>query len=326
MKCWPEKPLTVRSQFIMINIERFYQEQLRTWQLARDNYEQLNSLVYKEFVIEGVSVIVQFNPSRIRSAQAVVDEKSIAQRPCFLCPENRPKEQMSIQFPPYYDILVNPYPIFSRHLTIAENRHMPQLVKGRMSDMLNLATTLTGYTILYNGPESGASAPDHFHFQACKSEILPIEKEISNPAFKEKIIEEELGEVYYMKNYLRKAFVYKSEDKNWLLRKFDELYKLLHKFHPDTMEPKFNIITWCDQEIGYLIVFPRRQHRPRQFYETGAKQLLISPGVVDMAGQLIVVREEDYKKMNEDVIADIYSQITISDEEEKNIVEQLRKR
>ena len=42
---------------------------------------------------------------------------------------------------------------------------------------LALAQALTDYTIFYNGPKCGASAPDHAHFQAGNKGFMPIEKD-----------------------------------------------------------------------------------------------------------------------------------------------------
>ena len=62
-------------------------------------------------------------------------------------------------------ILVNPFPIFPRHLTVPELAHTPQRIATRFTDMLELAEALTDYTIFYNGPKCGASAPDQLQFQ-----------------------------------------------------------------------------------------------------------------------------------------------------------------
>lgn len=69
-----------------------------------------------------------------------------------------------------------PLPHFQRHLTIIDKEHTPQSMKGRFEDMLHLAENLDEFYILYNGPECGASAPDHMHFQAAGKE-----EELTNP-------------------------------------------------------------------------------------------------------------------------------------------------
>ena len=84
----------------------------------------------------------------------------------LLCPANLPPVQKGIPFGGHYNILVNPFPIFPRHLTVPELAHTPQRIATRFTDMLELAEALTDYIIFYNGPKCGASAPDHAHFQA----------------------------------------------------------------------------------------------------------------------------------------------------------------
>jgi ATP adenylyltransferase/5',5'''-P-1,P-4-tetraphosphate phosphorylase II len=308
----------------MIDIEKLYTEQLQIWPLAKTNYEQLQSIVYKEFNFSGFTIKTQFNPERIRSANAKVDEKSLQQRACFLCPENLPETQVSIEYPPHYAILVNPYPIFPEHLTIPDRRHLPQSIQGRMKDMLCLAKDLPNHTLLYNGPKSGASAPDHFHFQAVNRKIMPIEQDIHLQANKTLLTEEKSGNTYYLKNYLRKTFLLESQDTDWLLRKFETIYAFLQTLHPGDEEPKFNVMLWFEKEAGYLVIFPREQHRPREFFETGEKQILVSPGIVDMAGLLVIARKEDFEKLDKKLITDIYSQVSISDEEEQKIIKYIR--
>lgn len=151
--------------------------QLASWETARNNYAALSGVRVKELNVNGIPYKVQFNPARIVSSGAKVDAKSILERKCFLCPANLPPVQKGIPFGGHYNILVNPFPIFPRHLTVPELAHTPQRIATRFTDMLELAEALTDYTIFYNGPKCGASAPDHAHFQAGNKGFMPIEKD-----------------------------------------------------------------------------------------------------------------------------------------------------
>lgn len=151
--------------------------QLASWETARNNYAALSGVRVKELNVNGILYKVQFNPARIVSSGAKVDAKSILERKCFLCPANLPPVQKGIPFGGHYNILVNPFPIFPRHLTVPELAHTPQRIATRFTDMLELAEALTDYTIFYNGPKCGASAPDHAHFQAGNKGFMPIEKD-----------------------------------------------------------------------------------------------------------------------------------------------------
>jgi hypothetical protein len=308
----------------MIEIQKLYKEQLQAWPQAKTNYEQLQSVTYREFDFHGFTVKAQFNPERIRSAGAKVDEKSLQQRPCFLCPDNRPSVQTAIDYPPHYSILINPYPIFPEHLTIPDKRHLPQSIEGRITDMLQLAKELSEYTLMYNGPRSGASAPDHFHFQAAMRNAMPFEQDVHAYKNKIRIQTTDYGSIYYMKDYLRRVFLFESTDSNWLLDKFYQFSSILQSPHYNSIPFDLNILLWFEDKTGYLAAFPRGQHRPSHFFATGTAQLLVSPGIVDMAGLLILVRKEDFDKLDNKLIVDIYSQVSISIEEEQEIISRIK--
>ncbi len=151
----------------MIEIDEFFQRQLSRWPAVRERYEALANVEVKRVG----EYKVQFNPARAVSTAAKVDPASIAARPCFLCKKNRPAEQLALEWEDL-EILVNPFPIFPGHLTIAAKEHTPQNLLGRADQMRRLSRELPGYTIFFNGAKSGASAPDHFHFQAVPSEYM----------------------------------------------------------------------------------------------------------------------------------------------------------
>ena len=159
-------------------LHKFVGDQLSRWSLACDNYRALKNVKVREVDAGGLTVKLQFNPARIISSAAKLDKNDIAKRKCFLCRENRPAEQMMIKFEgrkgKKYHILVNPYPIFPDHLVIAAVKHTDQSIWARYIDMLDLAKKYDGFTFFYNGPKSGASAPDHHHFQAAPKGLIPL--------------------------------------------------------------------------------------------------------------------------------------------------------
>ena len=208
---------------------------------------------------------------------------------CFLCEENRPTEQMSIPFIKKYAILCNPFPILKNHLTIALHSHVPQRIRHKIADMLTLAEQLDDYIVFYNGPKCGASAPDHFHFQAgLKSEVLMQ------------------GD-----NDLRSCLSISSEDKDEALELFEEVYQYLSSLQPKEEEPMLNVISYYENGFYNINIFPRKLHRPTQYYSEGNNKILISPGALDMAGLLITVREEDFIKIGKSEIEDIYNQVSL---------------
>ncbi|MEA4905472.1 MAG: DUF4922 domain-containing protein [Petrimonas sp.] len=272
-------------------IDQLFIEQQRDWEQLRIAIEQLDYVKVKEFNWGSeLKVNVQFNPARIQSVSAKVDKSSIEKRPCFLCSENRPKVQSGISFLDKYIILVNPFPILQKHLTIALHSHVPQRIRRKTGDMLTLAELLPEHIVFYNGPKCGASAPDHFHLQAgLKSPLLMA------------------GE-----NELRSCLVIESSSKQEVEDRFEDVYQYLHSRQPDEEEPLLNLIAFVENNNYVMHIFPRKAHRPKQFYEEGKRQLLVSPGAIDMAGLIITVREEDFNKIKKEDIEDIYSQVSMS--------------
>ena len=165
-----------------MDMDKFINDQLSVWPAACGNFRALRKVVTKRAVVGGLEIVVQHNPARIVSSAAKTDTESLKHRKCFLCRENRPPEQSAIDFEGRkgrkYDILLNPYPIFRNHLVIAMKEHTPQSIWRRYVDMLDLAVALPGYTVFYNGPECGASAPDHHHFQAASRGQMPLESAV----------------------------------------------------------------------------------------------------------------------------------------------------
>lgn len=272
-------------------IESLFVEQKQNWAQLDSAIKQLGNISTKEFNWgDDNKVVIQFNPARVVSSTAKVDAASIEERPCFLCEKNRPDVQKGIEFLDKYIILANPFPILDNHLTIALHSHVPQRIRKKIGDILSLAEQLPDYIIFYNGPKCGASAPDHFHMQAgLKSDIL-------------------------MQGYneLRACLIIEGDTKEDVESDFEDVYHYLSKRQPDEDEPMMNIIAFVDQGKYVLHIFPRKAHRPGQYHDSGKRQLMISPGAIDMAGLIITVREEDFNKIRKEDIEDIYSQVSMS--------------
>lgn len=304
------------------DVDKLLQEQLTEWELAYLNFEALDKVRSKDFDIDGVKIRVQFNPARIQSTAAKVDTKSIKERKCFLCSNNLPSEQRGLAFGEEYQVLVNPFPIFAKHFTVPTFTHVDQLILERYADMLTLAKDLSNYSVFYNGPKCGASAPDHAHFQAGNKGFMPLEKELSF-ASKDIIFEDEEIQTYAIRNYLRNTFVIESKNKEKAVDFFRKLYSLLD-INEDDAEPMLNIITWYENDTWFSTIFPRRKHRPDCFYAEDDKNILISPASVDMGGIFITPQEKDFNKITSEDIKQIYKEVCISDEKVNQIIEKLK--
>lgn len=304
------------------DIQNLFDSQLQEWPLAKANFEALKGVESKEFDFGDFCIRVQFNPARIQSSAAKVDAKSIQERKCFLCSQNLPAEQRGIPFKEEYQVLVNPFPIFPVHFTIPAYRHTDQLILNRYGDMLDLAKDMDGYTLFYNGPKCGASAPDHVHFQAGNKGFLPIEKEVRKIKGGELLYQSDALSVYTIKNYLRNGFLLEAEVKEDSIAYFQKIYNLL-EMKEDDKEPMMNVLVWYEKDTWYTVVFPREKHRPDCFYAEGEANLLISPAAVDLGGVFITPLEKDFRKITKEDIENILKEISISDEKMQIISEKI---
>jgi len=295
-------------------LDEFVESQMQSWPLAKANYEGLKLVEVKQFQFDGFQIKVQFNPERMRSSSAKVDKESIAERKCFLCNENRPQEQQALAFGDKFLILVNPFPIFNTHLTISSNTHIAQRFISNSRTMLELAIAMEGFTVLYNGPESGASAPDHLHFQAGESDFLPVNKEFERLKSngEQLLYSGAKTQVWAFKNYLRKMISIQTSSLSEGLEVMDVFFQKFSKLQSGNIEPMMNMLCSCVKGIWTIHLFPRKAHRPTQFYARGEQQLLISPGSVDLGGVFVVPRSEDFKKITELDIIDILAQVSLN--------------
>jgi hypothetical protein len=286
-------------------------QQQETWELARKNYAALSEVQTRNFDFGHFQIQAQYNPGRMRSSAAKTDKNSIAGRPCFLCTGNLPEEQKAIDFQGRFLILANPFPIFPVHLTIAHREHIPQRIAGFIPDMLNLSRELTQFSVFYNGPECGASAPDHFHFQAGSKGLLPVEKEFETLEGQASVLFQNPEiKIVAVENYLRRFVVIVSSHKEEIVRAFHFLYSLL----PTTgkIEPMLNAISYYQQNKWILIIFPRERQRPYHFFQKGKNQVIVGPAAVEMGGNLILPRKEDFLSLEHKTIFEIYTEVTIA--------------
>ncbi len=304
------------------NVHHLLDRQLAAWETARRSYDALAGVRVKELDVRGVPYKVQFNPARIVSSGAKVDARSIKERRCFLCAANRPAEQEGIPFLGHYELLVNPFPIFPRHLTVPETGHVPQLIAHRFADMLELARELTDFTIFYNGPRCGASAPDHAHFQAGSRGFMPIEADWRMRT-DETVVQTDRATLYSLADTPRTTLVIDTDDAREACRLFQAIYQALPVPEGDE-EPMMNVLALYESARWTVFVFPRAKHRPACYTAEGDARLLSSPASVDLGGVFITPVEQDFQKITADDVAQILSEVCLSPEAFARVKEHIR--
>ena len=309
-------------------IHKFVGDQLSRWPLACENFRALKNVCLREMNVGGLTVKLQFNPARMISSAARLSKADIAARRCFLCRDNRPPEQIMMKFEgrkgKKYHILVNPYPIFPDHLVIAAARHTDQSIWHRYIDMLDLAGKYEDFTFFYNGPRSGASAPDHHHFQAAPQGLIPLQEEL------DKLPSEDLDYVtsvqdarlYRYRKFTTGVFFLRSDTSKSAAKLF---YRILDcaETPEGESEPLFNLYTYRkDNEFRSIIIF-RSRHRSHHYFSDGPDHLTMSPGCADMGGVFIVPVKDEFEKITPELLNSMVEEVSISRDEEKVLINRL---
>lgn len=304
------------------SISRFFNRQLEMWEDARHRFRDLKHVEVHQLSDQ---LKVQFNPARIVSTGAKIDKHTLGERPCFLCERNRPKEQMTKQIDDHFQLLVNPFPILPVHFTIPATKHQPQSIYRHYGEMHRLLSLHSELMVFYNGPKCGASAPDHLHFQAGTSGVLPLQTNWQRLSrnLTDVISLNDEEKISVLRDFLVPAFVIisKSEDSD------EELFHRLYRSMPmrgDESEPMMNIIAWRKGDEFVSVVIPREKHRPDAYFAEGEAQMMVSPGALDMAGLIITPREEDFSKINLDKATALLRECGISAEKMEAIVSNLK--
>ena len=305
-------------------IAEFIDSQIAVWPQAAGNFEALKGVRVKEVNLPGWTVKVQFNPARIVSSSAKVDAKSLKERKCFLCAANRPDVQTGIEWGGRYTVLVNPFPIFPRHLTIPDNSHTDQLITGRIADMVRLASELEEYTVFYNGPRCGASAPDHMHFQAGNSDFLTLASALENAEFKTVATDGD-ATLALVDTLPLKVFVIDTpvDEPEAAERLFGRLYAAI-PVPEGEKEPMMNLLCYPTPAGVRLVVIPRKRHRPSFYGTEGEGTMLLSPASVDMGGVFITPLEKDFNALDADTIIRILDELCLSADELNEIASNVR--
>lgn len=325
-----------------------FDSQMERWPEVAQRYEQLKDVAVNNMIFEQVRIASQFNPSRIQSTGAKVDVKSIKERPCFLCELNRPEEQIDYPIAKRYQLLVNPYPILPRHFTIPLRYHAPQAIIDRYEDMMNITDGIgDDMLVFYNGPQCGASAPDHMHFQAGSRGVVPLERDWDRcyrktrsrlyPISEDELIEashlEEMADntgIFSLRGYVCPGVIIVTRTASANAFLFNKIYNAL-PVPEGSYEPMMNILSW--KEASSIdgsprivsVIIPRSKHRPDCYYAEGDANILVSPGALDMGGLVITPREGDFRKLTPDMTAAIIRECAMSLDEELEMIMTMKK-
>lgn len=292
-------------------VDGLFRRQLLAWPLLEKGVRSLAQAKTRPVFVDGREMRVRHIPHRVMSSTAKVDAETIRKRPCFLCRENLYPQQEGLPFGPDHTIYCNPFPIVERHLTVVQREHRPQRVEGQVGTMLDLAAALAGAFVIYNGPECGASAPDHMHLQAGERFGLPILNDIARrpgPA---------------IDLFGGRALLLRGNDRSRLTDDIRRTLEILSTVTGRSPEPWCNIAVFHEPATGWTVtVFPRHKHRPAVFHNG---ELTVSPAAIDLCGILVVPLEKDLARIDGPVVAAVFDEVTLPEDQFREVVAHLER-
>ncbi len=322
-----------------VDLEKFVRDQLSVWPELAASMRSLKSVRTRQLPLGDLNVTLQCNPERVSSTTADVSPEILASRPCPLCADHRPECQHFIRLEGRkrraYHLIVNRYPIFQRHFVIVREAHEPQSIWHRYVDMLDMAEQLPSCVIFYNGPRSGASIPDHLHFQAVRKGYMPLERSVDRllglisssdgqiPLGISRDIEYvtcvQDAQLFHYRHFAHGIFALRATTSKSMAKMF---YRLLDcaPFVEGEDEPRFNVQTWTSEGEYRAIVIIRSQSRSHHYFATGEDHYLIAPGCADMGGYFILPDPADFDRITPEVLREVLDEVTISEETEQQII------
>lgn len=287
-------------------VENTFSSQVEEWEVLKNNYEIFDEALSDEILFEKCfwsagKILLSYRKASLSANLSAIEN---GERPCFLCRSARPAEQRAVEWKDY-EILANPYPASDLHLTIVCKEHTPQRIVNRIIDMAELARLLPEYAIFYNGPKCGASAPDHMHFQAVNV------VDVANFNIKrEHLIEgPKVGNSrIYLPRPNMTPFGYFIMDVKTYADTQPMFERILRTFPDYDDEPMMNVVAFKVPGATRIVIIPRKNHRP-ECYGTGNDQMLVSPASIEMMGKFITSRREDYDRLDESAMQEIYNDV-----------------
>jgi len=300
----PGEPLATRVGELLAN-------QRTVWPQLAAGIEALAGMRERVLERDGARVVLQVNPGRRASVHARVDPASVAARPCFLCPENMPVEEQGVGVGDLV-VLPNPFPIVPDHLTIPSREHKPQRLAGQERALLDLARALgSGMLVFYNGPRCGASAPDHFHFQAGACTGVPLLAETAAHG----------AEVEPLARFGRRGILLRGAEPGPVSDRIGRVLEVMAEDGGD--EPLVNVVAVHRHGVYNVFVFPRAVHRPRCYFAGEPVRISVSPAALEMMGFLVLADVDHFDRIDADVAHEVFAEVCVDEDRIAAVVREI---
>jgi hypothetical protein len=183
------------------------------------------------------------------------------------------------------------------------------------------------FTVFYNGPRAGASAPDHLHFQAGEKGFMGIEGEYAaGVGRREPVGEMSAWRIAGVDDGLRRYLVIEAEAIEGVTAAFTEAHEALREELAGEGEPMMNILSVYGPAGWRLMVIPRTRHRPSFFFAEGEEKILLSPAAVDCGGVCTTPVEKDFQRLDERHVVQMFDEVMVPPEQFARILARIRAR
>lgn len=298
-------------------LEAYHPWQAERWGWLRDSMAHLSGVKVRDIPLGARPLKLQYNPGREASATAKVADHEVRARPCFLCPHHLPPEEIGLPVGDQLVWLANPMPILPLHFTVVHREHRRQELLPVLGEALDMARQVAGrLEVFYNGPRSGASAPDHLHLQAVASGLLPDVAWVDSRLVRGEAPGRPLGSrpglrVFVDRDARRCLLVFHGEPAAVQagLRLAMAAREQLGGY--DGWEPPLNLVLSSDGTRATALLYPRGAHRPACFFASEPDRRVVSPGAVDVAGLAITPRLSDYEALDVAAMGAIYAECSL---------------
>ena len=313
-------------------LQAYHPWQVRRWPRLQASLALLDGVLVRQIPLGLRPLQLQYNPGREVSATAKVSDAEIRARPCFLCPHHLPAEEVGLPFGERLIWLANPAPVLPLHFTIVHREHRRQELLPVLAEALEMARAVAGrLEIFYNGPRSGASAPDHLHLQAVAAGRLPdvawVDSRITRRESPGRLLGSRPGlQVTADRDADRCLLVFHGEP-----AAVEEGLVLAMRTREslggyEGWEPPLNLVLRSDGASVTALLYLRGAHRPACFFADEPDRRIVSPGAVDVAGLAITPRRSDFDVLDAPAMGAIFSECSLAPERVDELLPLLERR
>ncbi len=270
-------------------------------------FKNENYLRHKQICTEGFDIDVY---DALWNKNQIVRGVEGSEKHCSVCGALNESSVQILEYDTNYRLIPIVDSIFKSHFLMVDNHHKTKRDNGRIYHILSQSEQFSNYLLLCDGIDYPNGEKKHFYLHLIKKNQLAIENGTNYRPKRTQILKEQQGEVFLVNSHMHSGIVIQSSKYKWIADVYFGLEKTLGREYSLGKFPYVNLIVWYSNNMWVINIFPRVVQKPRQYYEQRNDALRIIPGSFEMAGAFVVNNENNFVLLNEEVLRDIYSQIS----------------